>query len=404
MNSKQIYSKYLETLWEVMQNEYLVMLIIPQDYKNLLICKSEDWKIVAVENFYSEKSSSEKACEKTKHINSLKELMDFSEKRSETNLKTSISNNITQAFAGQNLYAHHDLTVDFNKKIILKLLDKMERKDDKLVFDNLTNLFIGNCIPSNTYWTIIQAVKEKYGEEKGIELLNSMPNHIDSFSKRDELRSHILKAFHKIEKCFGKDCHQLILNFTNKRAKQATISQTGSVDLREALIELYSANPALLEDYKETVPSIKKYLEQTEDGDFFLEKSPRIISRIVDLEELKAVTSIKANSNNHYLSLVRTFLWWFRKKDGRVANVEASMTRLNKKDVYISIFLISNPKNPLPENEFDIKLKAFAKILNKVNPALPEEISPLMDKWWDADELERKLSNNLTNKSTRTKI
>jgi hypothetical protein len=399
MNSKQIYHKYLETLWEVIQNEYLVMIVIPNSYRDILICKKEDWRKIALE-----KVSSQQVYQEPKHINSLEDLINLSEQRKGINLKTSISNIIYQAFASSSLYDNNDLTIYFNKKIILNLLNKIERKDDKLVFDNLKNLFIQNCEYSKTYWIIVEAVKEKYGEEKAIEVFNSMPSNIDSFSRRDKLKEYILKAFSNIEKRFGKNCHQLILNFVNNRAKQASISQVGSVDLREALIEFYSGEPNLLEDYKGTVPSIKKYLEQTEDGDFFLQKSPRVISRVIDLEEFKAVTSIRANLNSHYLELIQKFLTWYKIKDKRAVNVDASISRPNKKDMYISVFVISTPKNPLPEHEFDIKLKAFAKMLNKINPSEPSDIEHLMDKWWDADELDRQLSSSSTKKSTKTKI
>jgi hypothetical protein len=144
-------------------------------------------------------------------------------------------------------------------------------------------------------------------------------------------------------------------------------------------------------------------LEQTEDGDFFLQKTPRIISKVIDLEEFKAVTSIKMNTNDNYAYLITMFLQTFKEKDKRLLSFYSTKAWLNRKDNYISIFVSCNPNDPVPETEFDIKLKSFAKLLNKQNPKEPKDIAHLMDKWWEAEELERELNAN-GQKSKKTKL
>jgi hypothetical protein len=397
MNSKQIYHKYLEAFWEVMQEQELVMFIVPSSYYGTIICKKSEYDQVLADSMKNQQYSIQK------NINSLEELVKLTEDEKKNNLKTSISNDIRYNRLGNNHHSDKEPPTNFNIACVLNLLDKIERTDDKLVFDNLKNLLIHYGDISKTYWSILHAVKDKYGREKSIELFNAIPSKVDEFSKRAHLKTDILNVLTNIKKFFGKDFHQFTHSFVSKRGKQACVSQIGSIDLRDALIQFYQQDSHLLEDYKEAVPSIAKYLEQTEDGDFFLQKSPRIISRIIDLEEFKAVTSIRINKNDEYLELIILFLSKYKQKDKRILTFYTNKAWLNRKDNYINLFVSSNPKDPLPENEFDLKLKSFAKMLNKQNPGDPSDIRPLMDKWWEAEELERELNQN-GNKSKKLKL
>jgi len=406
MNAKQVYHNYLETFWETLQNYDLVMLLKSPYQKSyysneLIICNNSEFNKVAEE-------SSHYSHNKTKYaeiiaINTFNDFLEHTKSEEKNTIKKSISNNITYVRHNTNTYQSNSFITDLNAEVILNTMKKIGRDDDKHIFDNLKNMFIRYGDTQKTCWKLVTSVNDKYGKEKGMELLNAIPGQIFDFSSREKLKEYILEYFTKIEKVFGKN-HELFLNFVSKRAKKAVNSQTGSVDLRDALLEFYQHDSNLLEDYKEFVPSIKKYLEQTEDGDFFLQKSDRIITRIIDLEEFKAVTSIRINSNDKYAQLITTFLRTLRLIDKRLVNHYSSTSWLNRRDNYISIFVACNPKNPYPEADFDIKLKSFAKFLHQKNPSEPNEISSdLLIKWWEADELDRELKKQ-GQKSKKTKL
>jgi uncharacterized protein YlbG (UPF0298 family) len=399
MNSKQIYQKYLEVFWDTIQKENLIMFVSPQDHNKIILCNKPDCETICKELTPSNRVYSEPMT-----FTEFEELTNFCVNTESTTLKKSISNRIIHGYAGQSLYTLNDSTVVFNEKVILNLLANVERKDDKLVFDNLSNFLLQYCDHSKIYWNLIHSVKEKYGMEKSIEFFYSIPRDIGKFGQHADLKAQIISNLSKIKNLFGKDYHKFVLDFVTKRANQANVSQFGSINLREALITFYSGDPVFLEDYQEIVPSVKKYLAQTEDGDFFLQKKPEIISRVIDLEELKAVASISMSSNDQYLALIRTFLNWYKAKDKRIIKSEASVTWVTRKHSYLSLFVNTNPDNPVSEDEFDIKLKSFIKMVSKANPTFPNDIHPFMDKWWDADELAKQLDNKSENKPKKMKI